>query len=132
MRRLYILFAALAVVLALVSCEGAEKLSVDDVVACFDSETYYVNSYDETQITEINGKLALEGELLQVVHVIKNDTAPPTLVWTYIYEFSLEKDAVAFAENRAVFVKSIDNGRCVRLGNIVVYGNSEVVAELEK
>ena len=132
MRRLYILFAAFAVVMALVACGGAERLSVNDVVSRFDTETYYVNSYDETQITEINGKLALEGELLQVVHVIKNDTAPPTLVWTYVYEFSLEGDAVAFAENRAVFVKSIYNGRCVRLGNIVVYGNSEVVAELEK
>ena len=132
MKRLCCVLLVLVVFFSLVSCGKEEKVSVLDVVTSFDEELYYADVYDALEITEIKRKLTLEGDILEIVHIMKKKTAPPTLVWTYVYEFELEADAVAFAENRAVFMDSTDNGKCVRLGNIVVYGNSDVIGEFEK
>lgn len=132
MKRLLCFLSALVMVLTLASCGKEAEVSVLDVVMSFDEELYYADVYGDLEITEIKRKLTLEGDILEIVHIMKKETAPPTLVWTYVYEFELEADAVTFAENRAEFMDNTENGRCVRLGNIVVYGNSEVIAEFER
>lgn len=132
MKRLLCFLSVIVMILALASCKKEAEVSVLDVVTSFDEELYYADVYGDLEITEIKRKLTLEGDILEIVHIMKKETAPPTLVWTYVYEFELEADAVAFAENRAVFMDNTENGRCVRLGNIVVYGNSDVITQFER
>ncbi|MBO5897577.1 MAG: hypothetical protein J6R04_01055 [Clostridia bacterium] len=110
--------------------EVDDELRVDDVVECFDPEIYYAQVYDEQMIDSIKAKIELEGDIVSVVHITNQNTAVPTLEWTYIYELSDARDAEWLESNRREYVSKIDGGVCVRRGNVVVFGNSPVIATL--
>ncbi len=109
---------------------SAPELTVTDIAELFDSDIYHVQTYDARMIAEIRKNLTLEGDISSVLHITNQETAPPDLEWAYVYELTEEADAAALAENRDLFVSSMEGGICVRLGNIVVYGNSPVIAAL--
>lgn len=110
-----------------------EKMTVEKILTLFDDKIYFKQNYDKEMIATIREKLSLKGDILTVVHVIdmKTETAPRP--WAYVYEFSLEEDAIAFEENRREFVNSTggSKGFCVRCGNIVIYGSSPVISTIE-
>ena len=110
--------------------EVDDGLRVEDVVACFDPEIYYAQVYDEQMIDSIKAKIELEGDIVSVVHITNQNTAVPTLEWTYVYELSDARDAEWLESNRREYVSKTDGGVCVRRGNVVVFGNSPVIAAL--
>jgi len=125
---------------ALVACGSGDApsevsvekvITVDDIVDCYDRDVYYIQFYENELIEEIKAKLVLEGDILDVIHIVNNQTAPPDLEWTYVYHFSSETDAERFFENRSEFVKTVNNGRCVRFESIVAYGSSDVIDSLK-
>lgn len=140
MKRISLLLIIALLLSTLVACGSGDApsevsvkkvITVDDVVNCYDSNVYYIQAYENELIEEVKSKLVLEGDILDVIHIVNNQTAPPDLEWTYVYRFSSETDAAWFFENRSEFVKTVNNGRCVRFGNIVVYGSSSVIDSLK-
>lgn len=127
MKRICILL--LTVLLLLVGCSKADKASVtvESILEVFDSTSYYTQDYSRDVIDEIQNRLTLENDINRIIHIVDQNTAPPNLEWVYVYEFVGEKDAVDFEENRTQYVKTVENGKCVRYGKIVVYGNSELI-----
>ena len=110
---------------------SAPTFILEQAVAAFDTQKYFIQTYDETMIESIRAKLTLQGDIVAVVHVTNPATAVPDLEWTYIYEFSNETDAIAFEENRTSFVSTQEGGRCLRRGLIVIYGNSPLIGQIE-
>ncbi|MBE6593544.1 MAG: hypothetical protein E7642_06070 [Ruminococcaceae bacterium] len=109
-----------------------EKMTVKKILALFDDKVYFKQIYTQEMIATIREKLVLKGDILTVVHVIDLKTETDPRPWAYVYEFSLEEDAVAFEENRREFVDATEeNGSCVRCGNIVIYGSSPTIATIE-
>ena len=102
-------------------------MAVEDVMAYFDTQIYYFEKYDSQMIASIRDKLTLEGDLTSVIYIINSQTTSPDLEWVYVYELTHEYDAIEMEENRRAFVSSLENGVCVRHGNIVVFGNSPVI-----
>ena len=131
MKRIIAVILTLASFSFVGSCtDVAPRVTVSDVVSQFDENIYIVQEYDDIQVSEISSKLELEGEILAIVHIINKNTASPNLEWTYVYEFESENDAKWFEENRQVFVSSLHNGISFKSGNVVVYGNSDVIYDL--
>lgn len=106
--------------------ENAE-MTAEEVLACFDDETYSKQIYTAEMIATIGGKLVLEGEIQKIVHITDKRSPSDNLIWAYLYEFSAEADAIAFEENRRKFVATVENGSCVRFGRIVVFGSSPII-----
>ena len=100
-------------------------MGIEDILEVYNEKGgYNIQHYDDSMIATIEGKLILDGEITAIVHITKSPE------WTYIYEFSIESDAIWLEENRNAFVKSIENGSCIRDGKIVIYGNSDVIKTL--
>jgi len=108
-----------------------DDMTVADIVTLFDEDVYFAQTYDDQMIDAIRQKLVLEGEIVSVVHIMNQKTSAPNLEWVYVYEFTEETDAAAFEENRQAYAETIEGGVCFRHGNIVVYGNSPIIAELD-
>ena len=148
MKRILILIFTLLLTLALIGCEASTnpdttpsditpsdtskepddsvRITVDSILEAFDKDDGYdIRHYDRVMIAEIQGKLILDGEITKVVHIVKSNSE-----WIYVYELSNETDAIWLEENRTAFVESVVNGSCVRFGNIVVFGNSDVIKNL--
>ena len=129
--------AALTFVILLVSCgssAGSENKThnVESIIKAYDANQYTVQRYDENMIADISSKLALKSGIKSITHIIKVKTSEnDENEWTYVYEFTSSEDSADFEENRVEYCKTIDNGACVRFGNIVVYGNSDVISKLE-
>lgn len=115
------------------SCEPMETVapgidSVEGIVATIESKgTYGAVYYSGGVIASLTQDLNLEGDVLKFANTIEYTANSE---WVQVIEFELEADAVAFEENRVTFVSEMENGACVRFGNIVVYGNSPVIVEL--
>ena len=76
--------------------------------------------------------MALSGDIISIVHIINQGASTPNGDFAYIYEFSNEKDATWFEENRRAYVSSLEEGRCVRFGSIVIFGTSSVIDTLSE
>ena len=101
-------------------------MEIEDILEVYNEKGgYNIQHYDDSMIATVEGKLILDGEITAIVHITKSPTE-----WTYIYELSIESDAIWLEENRTAFVTSIENGSCIRDGKIVVYGNSDVIKTL--
>ena len=124
----------LSVLLLLVGCSKDDKTSVtvESILEVFDSPDYYTQEYESDMISEIQNRLTPENDINRIIHIVDQNTAPPNLEWVYVYEFVGEKDAIDFEENRTQYVKTVENGKCVRFGNIVVFGNSELIDTVGK
>lgn len=115
------------------SCEAMETVdpgfdSVEGIVAAIESKgTYGAIYYGGGVISSLTDGLNLEGGVLKFANTIEYTANSE---WIQVIELEFETDAVAFEENRVTFVSEMENGACVRFGNIVVYGNSPVIAEL--
>lgn len=105
-------------------------ITVDDVLEYYDAQDYHIEQYDIQMIASIREKLTLEGDIASVIYIINSQTSSPDLEWTYVYEFTDESDALWMEENRRLFISSVEGGTCIRRGNIVVYGNSNVIASI--
>ena len=134
MKRMTCLFCLIALVLSLsfplASCQKAE-FTVDEAIAVFEDDVYLVREYGEDMIAPIRESieedLGHETEIVAIVHVINQKTSVPNLEFTYIYEFSDLDDAKWFGNNRRNYVSTLEGGRCVRLGKIVVFGTSPLI-----
>ncbi|MBE6574616.1 MAG: hypothetical protein E7652_09545 [Ruminococcaceae bacterium] len=109
--------------------------SVAGIVKAIEDATELCGGYYSEQLIEstkdnINNKFTLEGDILNLVHLTHHDGT--VLRFVYIYEFESENDAVLYAEDRAVFTQSVEDGVCVRSGNKVIFGNHSIVSELFK
>lgn len=107
------------------SVAGIIKLIEDATELCggyYDPQTI---AQTREKIAQVN---ALEGDILNLVHLTHHDSS--VLRFVYIYEFESENDAKLYAENRALFVQSIEDGLCVRMGNKVIFGNHSVISEI--
>lgn len=113
------------------SNEQTVEVTINDIVSAFDENLYQIQNYDSEMIAEIHKKLSLDGEILSVVHAAKFENEGSELEWAYIYELSNDDDAIWLEENRATFVSTIDNGICIRLNNIVIFGNSAIIQTLK-
>lgn len=117
-----------------VPSETAEPIEVEGVLICFGSE-YLTTEYNDTQKEALRKNLStlgIQGNTKRVIHIVDKRTAEPDLVWTYVYEFEKTDDAIAFESNRSDYVKGIENGKCCRWGNIVVFGNAPEIDEIDK
>ena len=131
-RTVSVIAAVLTFVILLVSCgssagSGNKTHDVESIIKAYDANQYTVQRYDESMIADISSKLALKSGIKSITHIIKVKTSE----WTYVYEFTSSEDSADFEENRVEYCKTIDNGACVRFGNIVVYGNSDVIRSLD-
>lgn len=129
MKRLIILMCMLSLAFCLSACQS---FTVNDAIAAFDDETYYAQAYSEDLIDPIRQKMALSGDIISIVHIINQGASTPNGDFAYIYEFSNEKDATWFEENRSAYVSSLEEGRCVRFGSIVIFGTSSVIDTLSE
>ena len=103
--------------------------TVQGIVATVESKgNYGATYYSESLLEAVKESLALEGELLGFAQVSeisgKNE-------WFQIISLELDTDAVAIIDKMSSDIEEYENGGCVRFGNIVVYGNSPIIAELE-
>ncbi|MBQ4116566.1 MAG: hypothetical protein IJD37_04240 [Clostridia bacterium] len=122
----------LLLILVLIFAVGCTKndntlVTVDTVIEVFDLPSYIIQDYSKEQISDIKNKLTLEDDIKKIIHIVNQNTASPDLEWIYVYEFISENDAVSFKENRTQYSETIENGKCVRFGKIVVYGNSDLI-----
>ena len=129
MKRFLIFLFTLSSVFSLSACQS---FTVDTAIAAFDDETYYVQAYSEDLIDPIRQKMSLSGDIISIVHIINQGASTPNGDFAYIYEFSNEKDATWFEENRSAYVSSLEEGRCVRFGSIVIFGTSSVIDTLSE
>ena len=129
MKRFLIFLFTLSLVFSLSACQS---FTVDTAIAAFDNETYYAQAYSEDLIDPIRQKMALSGDIISIVHIINQGASTPNGDFAYIYEFSNEKDATWFEENRSAYVSSLEEGRCVRFGSIVIFGTSSVIDTLSE
>ena len=107
--------------------------SVAGIVKAIEDETELCGGYYSEQLIEstevnINNKLILEGDILNLVHLTHHDGS--VLRFVYIYEFETENDAILYGEDRNVFAQSIEDGVCVRSGNKVIFGNHGIISEI--
>ena len=110
-----------------------DPASVSGIVKSIEDATELCGGYYNPQtIAQTREKIAqgiaLEGDILNLVHLTYHDGS--VLRFVYIYEFESENDAVLYAENRALFAQSIEDGLCVRIGNKVIYGNHGIISEI--
>ena len=110
-----------------------DPASVAGIIKLIEDQTELCGGYYNPQIIEqtrekIAQTNALEGDILNLVHLTHHDSS--VLRFVYIYEFESEKDAKLYAENRALFVQSIEDGLCVRMGNKVIFGNHSIISEI--
>ena len=139
MKRMTCLFCLIVLVLSLslplASCQKAE-FTVDEAVAVFEDDVYLVREYGEDMIApiceSIEEALGHETEIVAIVHVINQKTSVPNLEFTYIYEFADLDDAKWFETNRSSYVSTLEGGRCVRLGKIVVFGTLPLIDTIGK
>lgn len=122
----------LLLIVVLIFAVGCTKndntlVTVDTVIEVFDLPSYIIQDYSKEQISDIKNKLTLEDDIKKIIHIVNQNTASPDLEWIYVYEFISENDAVSFKENRTQYSETIENGKCVRFGKIVVYGNSDLI-----
>lgn len=112
----------------------APKMTIGKLLGFFDDDVYYKQRYTAEMILPIRDKLTLEGDILKVIHIVDQNTGGDNLTWAYVYEFSEEADAIAYEEDRREYVNYMyaDKGYCVRFDKIVVFGNSSVIAKIEK
>ena len=108
MKRFLIFVFTLSLVFSLSACQS---FTVDTAIAAFDDETYYVQAYSEDLIDPIRQKMALSGDIISIVHIINQGASTPNGDFAYIYEFSNEKDATWFEENRSAYVSSLEEGQ---------------------
>lgn len=107
---------------------SAPRLMVDEVVNVFEENgDYFIQRYTDDMIAQIAGSLQLEGEITAIVHIIRSN-GDGTSEWAYIYEMSNQSDADWLAENRALYVTTVENGVCIQSGKIVVFGNSDLIS----
>lgn len=107
------------------SVAGIIKLIEDATELCGGYYNPQTIAQTREKIAQVN---ALEGDILNLVHLTYHDSS--VLRFVYIYEFESEKDAKLYAENRALFVQSIEDGLCVRMGNKVIFGNHSIISEI--
>ena len=110
-----------------------DPASVEGIVKSIEDATELCGGYYNPQtIAQTREKIAqgiaLEGDILNLVHLTYHDGS--VLRFVYIYEFESENDAVLYAENRALFAQSIEDGLCVRIENKVIYGNHGIISEI--
>ncbi len=132
--------------LALIACtspkksdggNGGKTVTVESIIELFDSDVYRAQRYDKEMISTIKQNIAnqgitLSGEIKAIVHVIDQITTSETRDWAYIYEFSNEADAIAFAENRSEYVDAVlEDGLCLRFGLIVVFGSASEISLIQ-
>lgn len=125
-------FLVLLIICSFIGC-ASQDVTVNDIVRYFDEDGYQIQAYNSEMIAEIQEKkLILNGEILSVAHATKIENEDSNLEWAYIYELSDEDDAIWLEENRTAFVSTIDNGTCIRLNKIVVFGNSSAILSLKR
>ena len=109
------------------------EITVEEILSLFDTPPHYIQEYDKEMIegieTNINQDLTHSGEISRIIH-IATQANESERVWAYVYEFSVESDANSFEKNRSMFVSDLENGRCIRLGNIVIFGNSIIISTI--
>lgn len=135
MKKLLAVILALTCLFVFASCARDAKnnsLSVNSIIDTFEKKGYSVQIYDDKQISAIEAKLILEGEITSIAHIVNQDPAASQMEFVYVYELSSEKDAAEMEENRQAYVQTIENGKCVRAGKVVVFGNSPLIDELIK
>ena len=115
------------------SSEAPAADSVAGIVKAIEAATELCGGYYSEQLIEstkvnINNKFALEGDILNLVHLTHHDGT--VLRFVYIYEFESENDAILFEADRAAFSQSIEDGVCVRSGNKVIFGNHGIISEI--
>ncbi|MBQ9921218.1 MAG: hypothetical protein IJO52_03460 [Clostridia bacterium] len=103
--------------------------SVKGIVATLESSAPLGARYfDERYPALMKNRYQISGEITDMAHL---SSAGSSADWIYVYEFSLESDAIAFESARADEVAGYANGGCIRIGNIVVYGDSEFISILK-
>ena len=130
-KRLLALLLTFSAILTVCAC-GEKEITKKDVLALFDEDEYTVDVYENARLDEIYPNLGINGELRAVTHVIKKGTKSPDLIWVYLYEFSLEAEAVSAETAKKTLAEKFENGKCLRFDKLVVYGNSPLLAKLEK
>ena len=110
-----------------------DPASVAGIIKSIEDATELCGGYYNPQtIAQTREKIAqvnaLEGDILNLVHLTYHDSS--VLRFVYIYEFESEKDAELYAENRILFAQSIEDGLCVRTGNKVIFGNHSIISEI--
>ena len=137
---LFAIFLIGVLLFSVVSCgQQGKTVTVDGIVKLFDSDDdYYVQHYtaeliDKARTNMTNANLDLKGDISEIVHIIDQSKSPENSAgeWTYIYDFTDEADAIAFAENRQVFIDKLEeDGTCIRRGRIVVFGTSSIISSI--
>ncbi|MBQ3099669.1 MAG: hypothetical protein IJC50_01640 [Clostridia bacterium] len=103
--------------------------SVKGIVATLESSAPLGARYfDERYPALMKNRYQISGEITDMAHL---SSVGSSADWIYVYEFSLESDAIAFESARADEVAGYANGGCIRIGNIVVYGDSEFISILK-
>ena len=145
MKRIFSTLVIIILVCAFAACninessdaDGADELTVDSIVELF-SEDYNAQEYTSEMIEYVlpnieKSGITLNGEVVAIVHITKKSSAPgmEDWSWAYVYEFTDEADAAAFEENRRAFVNDTEeNGQCVRVGLIVVFGSASRISSI--
>ncbi len=102
--------------------------SVKGIVATLESSSPLGARYFDERYTALTkNTYQISGEITDMAHLSHVGSGSD---WIYVYEFSLESDAIAFESARVDEVAGYENGGCIRFGNIVVYGDSSAIAEL--
>lgn len=115
------------------AAEEPDSASVEGIVKAIEDKTELCGGYYSPQtiaqtMEKIGQRNTLEGDILDLVHLTHHDGT--VLRFVYIYEFESENDALLYEEDRTLFAQSIDDGVCVRKGNMVIYGNHSVISEI--
>ena len=133
MKRFLIFLFTLSLFFSLSACQS---FTVDTAIAAFEDDIYLKRNYGDDMISPIRESIEADAgreiEIVAIIHVINQETSVPNLEWTYIYEFSKKEDATWFEENRSAYVSSLEEGRCVRFGSIVIFGTSSVIDTLSE
>lgn len=124
---------ALLLMFATLLCSAAcsnEPPTKEEILAHFDSDEYSKQVYTGAPLEDLLPNLDVGGEIRSVTHLINKKTAAPNLEWVYLYEFSLESEAALAEAEKSKLAAKIENGKCLRFGRLVLYGNSPVLDEL--
>lgn len=113
--------------------EDPDPASIEGIVRTIEYATELCGGYYSPQTIaqtqeKIGQKYALEGDIVNLVHLTHHDGT--VLRFVYIYEFEKEEDAALYEEDRIQFIQSVEDGVCIRLANKVIYGNHSIISEI--
>ncbi len=104
----------------------------NDIADFFDDDVYYAKEMTDEEIETFIDKREEEGfkfsgEIVEIVHIKNKSNTDYKPEYAYAIEFDKEGEAAAFEE----YIKQYSETYCKRFENIVVYGTSKVILEIE-